>query len=755
FYEQAQFEKAYPAAVRDGAASEGAVALVLGTGLPATWAMIEKRSDAGRGAAMLLGANTAGGLVGSLLTGFALVPTLGTEATLLALASVNAVVAAIALRHSAPRDESGRGLASRVLSLVGPLAVLTLVVMFRPSIQLRFLLGAPHDVVNAMIQGPGPTWDQRTVFLREGRNTTVSVTARPGVLSLFNDGRPESGFSGGRPGFGPELVVLGGLPGILAGERRDAMIIGLGAGHTAAMALASGFEHVRIVELEDGVVEASRLLYDGRQQPFPLDDPRAELVVDDARNQLQMMGPESLDAVISQPSHPWLAGSSALYTVEFFREVDRALRDDGVFGLWVNLFRMDMPHLRAILRTLTEVFPHVRAFVVENSSLVLMASSTPRPLTDALTPRIVATDEAGPFFAPHALGDARAVLAHQEMDSEAVAALANGGSIIVDDRPLLELELARIPNGAGLHWPDLDWALREQPWQVDENDVPTVLMRIETVEARARALDRISVLEIAREPIVRGRLAEARGDIGAALAAYDEDGGLEARRRAATLRHEEGLDGQLASMAHDWPADVEVDDVVLLAALNLDEALDPATVELARRSGTPLGAYFVRVAQEGCGTTPRDEPLADEHAEVARFEARCATARRDVERMLRFEQLAWRARTVQAANGTRRGEEALATGNGGLALMLFSRVLRTYPTTTRAAIGLARLHVRDGRREEARQVLRDALQATAHLDEAQGRIVDAASSLNIELEPTTVSPGESSASTAPEIASPP
>jgi hypothetical protein len=193
-----------------------------------------------------------------------------------------------------------------------------------------------------------------------------------------------------------------------------------------------------------------------------------------------------------------------------------------------------------------------------------------------------------------------------------------------------------------------------------------------------------------------------------------------------------------------------VDDAVLLAALNLYETIDPATVELARRSRTPLAAYFVRVAEEGCGATPRDEPLAEEHAEVARFEARCATTRRDVERMLRYEQLAWRARTVRAADGTRRGEEALSSGNGGLALMLFRRVLRNYPTTTRAAIGLARLHVRDGRPEEARQVLRDALDATAHLDEAQGRIMDAASSLDIELDPPTVDPGQSSASTAPE-----
>ncbi|MFO0023443.1 MAG: hypothetical protein ACK6DV_13890, partial [Deltaproteobacteria bacterium] len=62
------------------------LALTLGTGLPTTWAMVEKGAGAGEGSAKLLAANTLGGLVGSVATGFFLIPAIGTEATLLALA---------------------------------------------------------------------------------------------------------------------------------------------------------------------------------------------------------------------------------------------------------------------------------------------------------------------------------------------------------------------------------------------------------------------------------------------------------------------------------------------------------------------------------------------------------------------------------------------------------------------------------------------------------------------------------------------
>src|SRR5690606_4132554 len=114
------------------------------------------------------------------------------------------------------------------------------------------------------------------------------------------------------------------------------------------------FEKVYVVELEGAVVEAARTMHEernrkaARETPFPLDDPRAELIVDDARARLKLLPAGALDAVVSQPSHPWLAGSSALYTREFFEEVRRALDDGGIFSLWVNLFRMDRESLGAV-----------------------------------------------------------------------------------------------------------------------------------------------------------------------------------------------------------------------------------------------------------------------------------------------------------------------------------------------------------------------------------------------------------------------
>lgn len=739
------------------------LAVVLGTGLPTTWAMIDRGADAGRGSAIVLAANTVGGLVGSLAAGFLLVPSLGTEASLLAFAGVNALVAAIALRGAAPDGDEPTALLQRVGAIVGPLAVLVVVLLARPSLELRFLLSVSTDPVQAMVGGPGEAWNRRVVFLREGRNTTVTVLDRGTSLGLYNDGRPESGFSQGMPGFGQELVVLGGLPGVLAAERRDAMIIGLGAGHTASVALATGFEHVRVIELEEGIVEASRLLYEARGRPFPLDDPRAQLIIDDARNQLGLMPEGSLDAVISQPSHPWLAGSSALYTVEFFGEVRRALRPGGVFGLWVNLFRMDVPHLRSVVRTLLEVFPIVHGFVVENSSLVLMASNGPVRFGPEQTERIRSADASGPFFAPFDLGSVEALLAHLELDPEAARTFAEGGALIVDDRPLLELELAGIQNSVGLDARAIDRAVEGEAWlHAMPEGVPDptelLLRRLDVVAARPAGLRRVEssfsdalLSGVEDEALIRGRVAELRGDVTHALEAYDRSAAVEAHDRAAALRFDEALWESLAASVGTSPPPVLSDPSPVIRAALVTPRPDARIVAFVRANERhPMARATMALIDRGCVAATEESvtSVADATPEIARFLAQCAWTSGDVEAATRHEQVAWRLRTAEAGRLTRDGEVLTEQGNGGLALLVLRRALRLYPTTTRAAIALARLHQRDGRPDQARAVILAAFEATAGLDEARGRLVQAALSLGIELPRRDADPGASASSTS-------
>ena len=86
-------------------------------------------------------------------------------------------------------------------------------------------------------------------------------------------------------------------------------MIGWGSGMTVGAVLRHPVERVDAFEIEPAVIEASRFFEPLNGQP--LDDERVELVLGDARNQLQR-GETTYDVIISEPSNPWITGVSNL-----------------------------------------------------------------------------------------------------------------------------------------------------------------------------------------------------------------------------------------------------------------------------------------------------------------------------------------------------------------------------------------------------------------------------------------------------------
>jgi spermidine synthase len=84
---------------------------------------------------------------------------------------------------------------------------------------------------------------------------------------------------------------------------------------------------------------------------------KVDIHVTDGRLFLRLH-PDSYDAITSEPSNPWQAGSSDLFTTEFFELAARALREGGIFCQWVQIYGMSPENLRTIVRTFTGVFPN-------------------------------------------------------------------------------------------------------------------------------------------------------------------------------------------------------------------------------------------------------------------------------------------------------------------------------------------------------------------------------------------------------------
>jgi spermidine synthase len=111
---------------------------------------------------------------------------------------------------------------------------------------------------------------------------------------------------------------------------------------------------VDVLEINPKVLEAARIF-----KPWNngiLEDPRAHIIVQDAKAHLLLSG-RRYDVIISEPSNPWMAGLSELFTREFYARAKSALRPGGVMVQFIHSYKMDWETLCLVGRTFNSVFP--------------------------------------------------------------------------------------------------------------------------------------------------------------------------------------------------------------------------------------------------------------------------------------------------------------------------------------------------------------------------------------------------------------
>ena len=230
-------------------------------------------------------------------------------------------------------------------------------------------------------------------------------------------------------------VMLAHAPLLLHPDPASTLVIGLASGTTAGSVLTHAVEKLDIVEIEPASEPAAHLFdfVNGR----PLDDPRTTLTFADARSFLRGRE-QQYDVIISEPSNPWMAGPANLFTQEFFEIGSRALRDDGLFAQWIQLYSLEPRLLRSAIATFQSIFPYVYAFhPLRRNDLILVGSKSPIELDVA---RIGARWQVPAVRSDlDRLGfhEFAAVLAQARIGPDEVAALAEGERINTDDNGLI------------------------------------------------------------------------------------------------------------------------------------------------------------------------------------------------------------------------------------------------------------------------------------------------------------------------------
>ena len=145
---------------------------------------------------------------------------------------------------------------------------------------------------------------------------------------------------------------------------RRVLIIGGGEGATLREVLRHRcVEEAVMVDIDEELLEvARRHLGEWHQGAF--EDPRARLVVGDGRKFLEEAPEASFDAVVLDLVDPMEGGPAALlYTVEFYRLVQRVLREGGVAVTQATSPSLTPEVYATIRNTMAEVFRIVRPYV--------------------------------------------------------------------------------------------------------------------------------------------------------------------------------------------------------------------------------------------------------------------------------------------------------------------------------------------------------------------------------------------------------
>jgi len=279
--------------------------------------------------------NLMGAIVGSLAAGFLLLPTLGSQTSLMALGGVTFLSGLFLLFLSELRAPA-RLFIGIAASVAFALAIARSADPFQEFVDQRY-------------RGSKILWQEEGV-----EATAVVLAANNGEVSLTVNGNHQA--STGR-GMVNLHRVIGHLPMVLHPEARDALVIGLGGGATAgAVSIHDGVD-VDVVELAASVVNGARQL-DSSINYGLFSRPNVHLRVDDGRN-FMLLTPRRYDVVTADVILPIYAGSGNLYSAEYFQLVRKVLKPGGLALQWVA--GTDAEY-KTIVRTFLSVFPEVTAW---------------------------------------------------------------------------------------------------------------------------------------------------------------------------------------------------------------------------------------------------------------------------------------------------------------------------------------------------------------------------------------------------------
>jgi spermidine synthase len=352
--------------------------ILMGMAFPlANRIIVHQGEGIGQTVGSVYGSNTIGNIIGSFIGGFVLIPLMGIQHTIFTAAAINIAVGILFWEMYHGKTPLVRRMIASAVVIVAAIAIFIIPPWSASNMSLGPFYAAirqSKDIAKSSSDQQKSNEDYKILFHKEGVDTTVTVKQKyNGARSLYVNGKPDASTGGDLP----TQEMLAHLPLLMHPNPRSALVIGLASGITLGSAGLYPLESLDCVEISPVMVEASHYFDDYNRRI--LNDPRVHLIIADGRNHLALTD-KRYDVIISEPSNPWIAGISDLFTREYFQLCKSRLTAQGIVGAWVQLYNIDLETFRSIVYSFSSVFPNATLWKTLEGDCILIGKQGEVPV---------------------------------------------------------------------------------------------------------------------------------------------------------------------------------------------------------------------------------------------------------------------------------------------------------------------------------------------------------------------------------------
>jgi spermidine synthase len=326
--------------------------LCWGAAFPLAFAAAKAGRDPGRTVGGVYAANTLGAIAGALAVSLVLIPLLGTVGSQRLMLGLTVVGGLVMLAPPLLKEDKWQR------SMVLTLALCALAFF-------GWRIGpVPGELIAYGRRMASEIGYSTILYTGEGRNSSIAISRwnQNGARQFHVSGKVEAS------SLGMDMRLqrmLGHIPALIHPNPKSVLIVGFGAGVTAgSFTRYNSIDRIRICELEP-LIPPTTTQWFGDENYRVAQDKRTQITFDDGRHFMRTTT-ETFDIITSDPIHPFVKGSAALYSKDYFEMVKARLNPGGIVTQWVPLYESDEASVKSEIATFFEVFPGGMVFANTN-----------------------------------------------------------------------------------------------------------------------------------------------------------------------------------------------------------------------------------------------------------------------------------------------------------------------------------------------------------------------------------------------------